>query len=220
MESGNDELSENPASSRNPKPGTPQVWYEGSLHEQVSPLRFRHNEPAILVCASCKLLHSTLILTAGDQKTFSGKGSSCTAESVCAGKVAEFDVGSGWVALPQVQQPVALVLQAFSNEQQSPPESLQHTQQVVAGLAGLLAMPIVAWSEYTLKTTGEAVEPMLCCLPCCKHAQLYKACECPLLTLVHVYHLQAVGYPRVQGGCWAQQREWPTSLWLLSQCGA
>lgn len=45
----------------------------------------------------------------------------------------------------------SVFVQAFIDQ----PESLSsNTGQLAAGLAGLLAVPVVAWSEYTLKTTG------------------------------------------------------------------
>lgn len=36
--------------------------------------------------------------------------------------------------------------------------SVGRTAQFLAGLAGLVAVPVVAWSEYTLQTTGTNVK--------------------------------------------------------------
>lgn len=49
---------------------------------------------------------------------------------------------------------------AFSNEQPSSSGSSgQSPAQLAAALAGLLAVPVVAWSEYTLKATGCGLPP-------------------------------------------------------------
>lgn len=45
--------------------------------------------------------------------------------------------------------------QAFIDQPQSLPNSPSTMGQLAAGLAGLLAVPVVVWSEYTLKTTGK-----------------------------------------------------------------
>lgn len=49
--------------------------------------------------------------------------------------------------------------QAFHDQQQMAPSTTGSTGQLAAGLAGLLAVPVVAWSEYTLKTTGCGLPP-------------------------------------------------------------
>lgn len=50
----------------------------------------------------------------------------------------------------------ALVLaQAFVDQAESLSNSPSIMGQLAAGLAGLLAVPVVVWSEYTLKTTGK-----------------------------------------------------------------
>ena len=57
-------------------------------------------------------------------------------------------------------------VQAFSNQQQGASDSTHSTGHLAAGLAGLAAVPIVAWSEYTLKTSGEGWHLSIVCLQC------------------------------------------------------
>ena len=66
---------------------------------------------------------------------------------------------------------VFLLLQAFTDHapaSASSPRSVStaNTGQLAAGLLGLFAVPVVAWSEYTLRTTGmlKATFPPSICL--------------------------------------------------------
>lgn len=56
-------------------------------------------------------------------------------------------------------------MQAFHEQQQMAANSPADTGQLAAGLAGLLAVPIVAWSEFTLKTTGKTCENQSSIIP-------------------------------------------------------
>ena len=56
-------------------------------------------------------------------------------------------------------------VQALQDQQQAAANSPGNTGQLAAGLAGLLAVPVVAWSEYTLKTTGKKTNPYVSFLP-------------------------------------------------------
>jgi hypothetical protein len=54
---------------------------------------------------------------------------------------------------------MSLLLQAFTDHEPASASSTSsvstaNTGQLAAGLLGLFAVPVVAWSEYTLKTTG------------------------------------------------------------------
>ena len=66
--------------------------------------------------------------------------------------------------------------QAFVDQAESPSNSPSVVGQLAAGLAGLLAVPVVVWSEYTLKTTGE---------PTCQAARFSNR----LAMLVHAAHM-------------------------------
>ena len=55
----------------------------------------------------------------------------------------------------QGQVSACLCVQAFTDQPQSLPDNPSNTGQLAAGVAGLLAVPVVAWSEYILKTTGK-----------------------------------------------------------------
>lgn len=54
--------------------------------------------------------------------------------------------------------------QAFTDQTNGDVESTQlgKTAQFLAGLAGLVAVPVVAWSEYTLQRTGKQAELCSC----------------------------------------------------------
>lgn len=71
----------------------------------------------------------------------------------------------------QVTQSVSVAVQAFHDQQQMAPSTTGSTGQLAAGLAGLLAVPVVAWSEYTLKTTGNnaRTDPALAHCSCVSH---------------------------------------------------
>ena len=102
----------------------------------------------------------------------------------------------------------AAVLQAFSNQQPSSSTSGssgnqgQSLGQSLAALTGLLAVSIVAWSEYTLKATGNHCTvclsvglgcdvlcyAVLCCAMYFKQSQVMAAWAfCSLQTLVAVH---------------------------------
>jgi len=54
---------------------------------------------------------------------------------------------------------MSLLLQAFTNHEPASASSASsvstaNTGQLAAGLLGLFAVPVVGWSEYTLRTTG------------------------------------------------------------------
>lgn len=58
---------------------------------------------------------------------------------------------------------VSLPLQAFTNHEPASASSASsfstaNTGQLAVGLLGLFAVPVVAWSEYTLRTTGRVYE--------------------------------------------------------------
>ncbi len=66
---------------------------------------------------------------------------------------------------------MSLLLQAFTEHEAASASSASsvstaNTGQLAAGLLGLFAVPVVAWSEYTLRTTGmlKATFPPSICL--------------------------------------------------------
>ena len=56
----------------------------------------------------------------------------------------------------------AFAEQITSREAESTPAG--KAAQLLAGLAGLVAVPVVAWSEYALQTTGSRFRLMSCAL--------------------------------------------------------
>lgn len=71
-------------------------------------------------------------------------------------------------------------VQAFINQPQILPDS-PSTGHLTAGLAGLLAVPVVAWSEYTLKTTGN--HACQAASSCNRQGDAYEAPEQHIATL-------------------------------------
>ena len=57
----------------------------------------------------------------------------------------------------QGQVSACACVQAFTDQPQSLLDNPSNTGQLAAGVAGLLAVPVVAWSEYILKTTGNVL---------------------------------------------------------------
>ena len=152
---GNEGLKENPASSRNPKDGTPKV---GDSHSgycvitKLCSLTYHAN-----MCEHCQSIASRRLPC------------HMLADAICChqlfhcqqhGCVHVYDSAQ----TSKIRCEMSVASQAFTNQEASSAGATTGARgQLAAGLLGILAVPVVAWSEYTLKETGKCVSLCLSC---------------------------------------------------------